>query len=118
MLAALRATFRVQWEHLSERAERRLPSLTRHRAPEPLPIRLHRRRVYVLPAGFGVFFALVGVTMLMGALNFNNNAAMLFTFALAGVVLISLPRTVGPGRKRVRELPESLHQFVEQGAET
>ena len=32
--------------------------------------------------------------MLMGALNFNNNAAMLFTFALAGVVLISLPRTV------------------------
>ena len=95
MLDAIRATFRVQWEHLAERAERRLPSLTRHRAPEPLPIRLHRRRVYVLPAGFGVFFALVGVTMLMGALNFNNNAALLFTFALAGVVLISLPRTVG-----------------------
>ena len=94
MLGTIRATFRVQWEHLTERAERRLPALTRHRAPEALPIRLHQRRIYVLPAGFGVFFSLIGVTMLLGALNFNNNAAMLFTFALAGVMLISLPRTV------------------------
>jgi uncharacterized protein (DUF58 family) len=94
MFAAIRTTFAVQWDHLVRRAERRLPSLTRHRLPEPLPIRLHQRRVYVLPARFGVFFALIGVTMLLGALNFNNNAAMLFTFALAGVVLISLPRTV------------------------
>ena len=95
MLEAVRTTFRVLWEHLTERAERRLPSLTRRKAPEPLPIRLHQRRVYVVPAGFGIFFAAIGVTMLLGALNFNNNAAMLFTFALAGVVLISLPRTVG-----------------------
>ena len=94
MLDTVRTTFRVQWEHLTERAERRLPSLTRRKAPERVPIKLHQRRVYVVPAGFGLFFGAIGVTMLLGALNFNNNAAMLFTFALAGVVLISLPRTV------------------------
>jgi len=93
-LRLLASTFRVQWEHLVERAERRLPSLTRYRATESLPIRLHQRRIYVVPSGFGFFFTLVGAVMLLGALNFNNNAAMLFTFAIAGVMLISLPRTV------------------------
>lgn len=94
MFAALRATFRLQWEHLVERAETRLPALTRYRKPEPLPIKLHQRRIYVIPAGFGVFFAVVLHAMLLGALNFNDNAALLMTFALAGVVLVSLPRTV------------------------
>ena len=94
MIGVIRDTFRVQWEQLSRHAERRLPALTRYRQAEPLPIQLHQRRVYVVPSGFGVFFALIGVTMLLGSMNFNNNAAMLFTFALAGVVLISLPSSV------------------------
>jgi uncharacterized protein (DUF58 family) len=94
MLATIRATFRIQWEHWMRRAESRLPALTRYRVAEPLPIRLHQRRIYVVPAGFGFFFGVVLVTMLLGALNFNDNAALMLTFALTGVVLISLPRTV------------------------
>lgn len=60
-------------------AERRLPALTRLRRPEPLQIRLDRRRIYVLPTGFGVSFALLLFVMLLGALNYGNNPALLLT---------------------------------------
>lgn len=60
-------------------AERRLPALTRLRQPEPLPIRLDRRRIYVLPTGFGIALALLLLVMLIGALNYGNNPAMLLT---------------------------------------
>lgn len=36
-------------------ALRRLPELVRPRAPEPLPVRLDRRRIYVLPTRFGLY---------------------------------------------------------------
>ncbi|HKE48034.1 MAG TPA: DUF58 domain-containing protein [Rhodanobacteraceae bacterium] len=60
-------------------AERRLPALTRLRRPESLPIRLDRRRIYVLPTGFGLTFALLMFVMLLGALNYANNPAVLLT---------------------------------------
>ena len=48
----------ARWLRLRARllavAERRLPALTRLRRAEPLPIRLDRRRIYVLPTGFGL----------------------------------------------------------------
>ncbi len=67
-------------------AERRLPALTRLRKPEPLPIRLDRRRIYVLPTGFGIAFSLLLFVMLLGALNYANNPALLLTclFGAAG----------------------------------
>ncbi len=91
----MRARLAAQRDRLLAYAERRLPGLNRHRRPEPVPIALHRRRIYIVPTGFGLFFGLVLFTMLMGALNFNNNAALLLTFALTGAVVVSLPRTVG-----------------------
>jgi len=60
-------------------AERRLPALTRLRKPETLPIRLDRRRIYVLPTGFGGAFGLLLFVMLLGALNYANNPALLLT---------------------------------------
>src|SRR5262249_55407640 len=67
-------------------AGRRLPALTRLRKPEALPIRLDRRRIYVLPTGFGVAFSLLLFVMLLGALNYANNPALLLTclFGSAG----------------------------------
>lgn len=75
-------------------AEARLPALTRYRRAEPLPIRLHPRRIYVLPTGFGVLFGVMLLVMLLGALNFNNNAALLLTFLLAGIAVLSMGRGV------------------------
>ncbi|HJT99136.1 MAG TPA: DUF58 domain-containing protein [Rhodanobacteraceae bacterium] len=71
-------------------AERRLPALTRLRRPERLPIRLDRRRIYVLPTGFGFAFAALLFAMLLGALNYSNNPALLLTCVFAAACGASL----------------------------
>ena len=63
-------------------AERRLPALTRLKQSETLPIALHRHRIYVLPTRFGLLFSAVLLVMLLGALNYNNNPALLLTCLL------------------------------------
>lgn len=72
------------------RLRARMESFARPRLPEPLPVRFDRRRVYVLPTGFGLFFALLLLAMLAGALNYNNNPAMLLGLLLTGAALASL----------------------------
>jgi uncharacterized protein (DUF58 family) len=78
------------WQRLLRIAERRLPSLTRLRAKETLPITLHRRRIYVLPTRFGIVFAAMLFTMLLGALNYNNNAAVMLTCLIGGSAFLSM----------------------------
>jgi uncharacterized protein (DUF58 family) len=73
----------TRWSRALGYAERRLPALTRLKKPEALPIRLDRRRIYVLPTRFGFLFSLILVVMLLGALNYNNNPAILLTCLLA-----------------------------------
>lgn len=81
----------ARWRHAALAwAERRLPSLTRLRRPESLPIRLDRRRIYTLPTGFGIAFALLLLVMLLGALNYGNNAAILLTCLVATTAGASL----------------------------
>jgi len=55
----------------------RLQLLARPRRPEALPQRLDRHRIYVLPTRFGLFVAVLLAAMLLGALNYNNNPALL-----------------------------------------
>ncbi|WP_027081365.1 DUF58 domain-containing protein [Luteimonas mephitis] len=63
---------------------RRALAWARPRHPEPLPVLLDRRRVYILPTAFGGFFGLLLLAMLVGALNYNNNPALLLALLLAG----------------------------------
>jgi uncharacterized protein (DUF58 family) len=72
------------------RAERRLPALTRLRTPEPLPIELNRRRIYILPTAFGFGFGALLLVMLVGALNYANNAALLLTCLLGAAAAASM----------------------------
>ena len=72
---------------LRQRVDRRMERLARPRQPESLPIRLDRRRVYVLPTGFGLFYAVLVGAMLVGALNYNNNPALLLALLLASAGL-------------------------------
>ena len=51
--------------------------LARPRRPEALPVTLDRHRIYVLPTGFGLFLGTLLAVMLLGALNYNNNPALL-----------------------------------------
>jgi len=92
-------------------AERRLPALTRLRKPEPLPIGLDRRRIYVLPTGFGVAFSLLLFVMLLGALNYANNPALLLTClfgAAGGASLFAGFRTMN-GLALVRVAADECH---------
>ena len=71
----------------------RIPGLARGRTPEALPVRLDRRRIYIVPTRAGFGFGLLLVAMLFGALNYQNNAALLLTCmlgaALAGSMLLT-----------------------------
>ena len=49
-----------------------------------------RRRVYVLPTRFGLFFAVLLLAMWLGALNYNNNPALMLGLLLAGAANTSL----------------------------
>jgi uncharacterized protein (DUF58 family) len=64
--------------------------LARPRRAEALPVRLDRRRVYVLPTKFGLFFAVLLFTMAVGALNYNNNPALLLALLLGATAMASL----------------------------
>ena len=65
-------------------------ALVRPKQPESLPVLVHRRRIYVLPTGFGLFLGAMLITMLVGGLNYNNNPALLLVFLIAGVAHNSL----------------------------
>lgn len=69
---------------------RRFALLARPRQPETLPAQLDRRRIYVLPTRFGLFFGALVLTMLLGALNYNNNPALLLALLLAATAMASL----------------------------
>lgn len=86
-MAAVGAGWR---ERLLQSIEAWLPALTRYKRPEPLPIPIHRRRIYVVPTRFGVFFAFLLGAMLLGALNYNNNPAILLCFLVGSAVHTSL----------------------------
>ncbi|KGI78398.1 DUF58 domain-containing protein [Oleiagrimonas soli] len=77
-------------DRLRQRFERRLPALTRFKRPETLPIELGRRRIYILPTGFGTGFGAVLMVMLIGALNYANNSALLLTCLLGGIAVNSM----------------------------
>lgn len=68
----------------------RIASLARPRHRESLPVALDRHRVYILPTAFGWFFLLLLLAMLGGALNYNNNPALLLSMLLAGTANTSL----------------------------
>jgi uncharacterized protein (DUF58 family) len=60
------------------------------RRVESLPAALDRHRIYTLPTRFGLFLAALLSTMLLGALNYNNNPALLLGFLLAASAQLSL----------------------------
>jgi len=73
-----------------QRLRQRFEGWARPRQPETLPARIDRHRVYVLPTRFGLFFALLLAAMGLGALNYNNNPALMLVLLLAGAANASL----------------------------
>lgn len=82
-----------QRERVWKALDRRLPNLTRRHRFERLPITLNQRRVYIIPSGFGLFFAVMMLAILAGALNYNNNSALLFGLLAVSLGAVSMLQT-------------------------
>ena len=54
-----------------------------------LPVRLNRRRIYILPTRSGAVFAFFLLAMLVAAINYTNNLAFLLTFLLGSISILS-----------------------------
>ena len=57
---------------------------------EKAPLLLTQKRVYILPTGTGVFFSVLLLVMLVGAVNYNNSLGFMLVFLLAGLLVISI----------------------------
>lgn len=47
-------------------------------------------RIYILPTGVGLVFALMTFVMLLGSMNYNNNLSFLLTFMLASLGFVAM----------------------------
>lgn len=57
------------------------------------PLRLGQRRIYILPTGSGLFFALALLVMLLTAINYNLALGYALVFLLSGLALTGLLHT-------------------------
>ena len=72
-------------------ANRRAARWARKRqGSDPLTVTLRPGRVYILPTGVGLVFALVTFAMLLGSMNYNNNLSFVLTFILAGLGFVAM----------------------------
>ena len=61
--------------------------------PEPGPIYLRQRRVYILPTRPGLAFCLALLVMLIGSINYNLSLGYILTFLLASMGLVAILHT-------------------------
>ncbi len=62
-------------------------------SPVPLPHRLVRRMIYILPTRHGLVFLVILFAMLIGSVNYNNNLGFLLTFLLGSMAFVSILHT-------------------------
>lgn len=76
------------------------------RPPEPAPIILSQRRVYVLPTLAGLGYGAALIVILLGAMNYNLSLGHALVFLLAGLGIVTILHTfrnmallaISPGR--------------------
>jgi uncharacterized protein (DUF58 family) len=66
---------------------------TRRQQPARSSITLNRKRIFILPTRYGLFYAVMLFVMLMGAIHYSNSMAFLLTFLLAGLGSIAMWQT-------------------------
>jgi uncharacterized protein (DUF58 family) len=60
----------------------------RRHGRDSLPIKIHRRRIYILPTRAGLMLALMLVAMLIAGLNYNSNLGLAFAFLMVSIALV------------------------------
>ena len=67
--------------------------VARRRQLQQAPLSLHRLNIFIIPTRAGLFFCLVLILMLIGAINYNNSLAFMLTFLLGSTVIITIFHT-------------------------
>jgi len=64
--------------------------IRRRQGPDPDPVRLDRRRIYILPTALGLGYAAMVFAMVLGGLNFGNNLGLGLAFLLTSIGLVAM----------------------------
>jgi len=62
--------------------------IRRRQGIDPDPVRLHRRRIYILPTRLGLAYAAMLFAMLLGGMNYGNNLGLALAFLLVSLGLV------------------------------
>jgi uncharacterized protein (DUF58 family) len=62
----------------------------RRHGRDSLPVKIHRRRIYILPTRAGLMLALTLVAMMIAGLNYNSNLGLAFAFLMVSVALVTM----------------------------
>lgn len=62
--------------------------MRRRQGLDHLPVRLERRRIYILPTRGGLAFGGLLLLMLLAGLNYTNSLALFLTFLLTAFALV------------------------------
>jgi uncharacterized protein (DUF58 family) len=57
---------------------------------DSLPMRVVRRRIYIIPSRFGLALGLLLAAMLLAGLNYNSNLGLAFGFLMTSLVLVAM----------------------------
>ncbi len=64
--------------------------ITSRQGIDPRELKLDSGRIYILPTRAGIIFAAIIFTMLVGAMNYNNNMGFALVFLLTGIAIVSI----------------------------
>lgn len=67
-----------------------LARIKRRDPPVKSPLRLHHRRIFVLPTGSGFGYATVVLAILVGAINYTSSLGFMLAFLLIGLGVIAM----------------------------
>jgi uncharacterized protein (DUF58 family) len=76
------------------------------------PVRLDRRRIYILPTPLGLAYAAMVFAMVLGGMNYGNNLGLALAFLLASLGLVAMHHCHGTLSGLVLRLAASESGFV------
>jgi uncharacterized protein (DUF58 family) len=62
----------------------------RRHGRDSLPLRIARRRIYILPTRFGMMLSVIVAAMLIAGLNYNSNLGLAFAFLVASLTIVTM----------------------------
>ena len=61
--------------------------------PQPSPVQLDLRRIFIMPTRSGIVYLVILIAMLIGSINYNNSLGYILTFTLVGLGLVAILHT-------------------------